>query len=136
MNLKIISFILIVTLAIFIGAFTFNSPNVVKEDLNPNQNSKEILETGEVKEFTVEAFQFGFDPGTIEVNQGDKVKLTAYSSDIPHGLAIFEYGINMYLDSTPRTIEFIADKKGTFYFYCSVSCGIGHGEMTGRLVVN
>ena len=92
---------------------------------------------GEVKEFTVEAYQFGFKPDRLVVNKGDKVILTAYSSDVPHGLYINKYNINMILNGPERkTIEFIADKEGTFQFFCSVSCGRGHGSMRGVLVVN
>ena len=32
-------------------------------------------------------------------------------------------------------IEFIADKKGTFTFSCSVPCGSGHLNMKGTLIV-
>ena len=92
--------------------------------------------TGEIKEFTVEAFQFGFDPSVIEVNQGDKVRIIASSRDVPHGLAIPEFGVNLYLDGvTSQTAEFIADKKGKFSFYCSVPCGAGHRGMKGDLIV-
>ena len=36
----------------------------------------------------------------------------------------------------PVTTEFIADKAGTFTFYCSIPCGRGHGSMHGKLIVN
>ena len=92
---------------------------------------------GEVKEFNVRAFQFGFDPETIEVNLGDKVRITAYSDDVPHGLAIPQFGVYMSLmGKTPVTEEFIADQPGTFTFYCSVPCGRGHGSMRGKFIVN
>ncbi|MBI5065157.1 cupredoxin domain-containing protein [Candidatus Woesearchaeota archaeon] len=110
---------------------------VVQEIVPPVQDSVIAQEqTGELKEFYVEAFNWGFKPKTIEVNQGDRVKITAKSDDVDHGLAISAYGINIKL--TPgkeETVEFIADKKGTFPFYCSVFCGQGHREMTGTLVV-
>lgn len=89
-----------------------------------------------VKEFKIEAFQFGFDPNTIEVNQGDKVRFIAWSRDVPHGLTIREFEVKMNLqDSNPQTVEFVADKKGTFTFFCSVPCGANHKEMKGRLIV-
>ena len=92
---------------------------------------------GEVKEFTVRAFKFGYEPGTLEVNLGDKVKLSAYTSDVPHGLAIYQFGVNMQLRSkNPVTTEFIADKAGTFTYYCSIPCGSGHGAMQGTFIVN
>jgi cytochrome c oxidase subunit 2 len=92
--------------------------------------------TGELKEFNVVAFQWGYEPSTITVNKGDKVRITATSRDVPHGFAINEYGVNLYLDGkTPKTVEFIADKAGTFTIYCNIPCGQGHSSMRGRLIV-
>ena len=91
---------------------------------------------GQVKEFNVRAFQFGYDPGVLEVSLGDKVRITAYSSDVPHGLAISQFDVNMrLLGKSPVTAEFIADKAGTFTFYCNIPCGYGHGGMQGTLIV-
>ena len=91
---------------------------------------------GEVKEFTVRAFRFGFDPGVIEVNLGDKVVINGYTSDVPHGLAIPQFRVYMsLLSKEPTTAEFIATKAGTFTFYCSIPCGSGHGSMQGKLIV-
>jgi len=74
-------------------------------------SSQPVQLTGDVKEFTVRAFQFGYDPGTIEVNLGDKVIIHAYSDDVPHGLSIRDFGVEMSLiDKDLVTAEFIADK--------------------------
>lgn len=88
------------------------------------------------KEFYVEASRFKFEPNTIAVTQGDKVKIRAKSIDVPHGFAIDEYGINLYL--TPgeeKTTTFVANKAGTFTFYCNLPCGVGHSAMKGKLIV-
>lgn len=90
----------------------------------------------EVKEFKMTAKQFSFEPSTIEVNKGDKVRLIVTSTDVPHGIAIREYGINERLDvGKPVTIEFTADKEGTFTAYCSVFCGSGHSGMKGKIII-
>ena len=90
-----------------------------------------------VKEFKMTAKQFQFEPATIEVNKGDKVRLIVTSTDVPHGIAIPEYGINERLDpGKPKTIEFTADKQGTFTAFCSVICGAGHLGMKGKLIVH
>ena len=89
-----------------------------------------------VKEFKLTARQFSFEPEIIEVNKGDKVRLIVTSIDIPHGIKIAEYGINERLDvGKPVTIEFTADKEGTFTAFCSVFCGSGHSNMKGKLIV-
>ncbi len=89
-----------------------------------------------VKEFKVTARQFQYEPSAIEVNKGDKVKLIVTSIDVPHGFSIPEYGVNERLDvGKPVTIEFTADKQGTFTAFCSVFCGSGHSGMKGKLIV-
>lgn len=96
----------------------------------------QVTPTGEVKEFTMTAKQFEFVPNTITVNQGDTVKLTITSIDVTHGFNLPDFGINERLNpGKPVTVEFVADKKGTFTFACSVPCGSGHSGMSGRLVV-
>ncbi|MAG38869.1 cytochrome C oxidase subunit II [Candidatus Woesearchaeota archaeon] len=97
----------------------------------------EVIPTGEVKEFIITAFQFGYNPSILEVDKGDLVRIIASSRDVSHGLAIPLFGVNLYLgsDGSEQTVEFLADKEGTFTFYCSVSCGSGHGRMSGQLIV-
>ena len=93
-------------------------------------------ENPQMKEFRMTAKQFAFDPSTIEVNKGDKVRLIVTSTDVPHGISIPEYGINERLDPGKEvTIEFTADKEGTFTAFCSVFCGSGHSNMKGKIVV-
>ena len=93
-------------------------------------------QSGGVKEIKITAKQFAFEPSTIEVNKGDKVKLIVTSVDVPHGISIPEYGINERLNpGTPVTIEFTADKEGTFTAFCSVFCGSGHSNMKGKIIV-
>ena len=71
-----------------------------------------------------------------EVKKGDKVRLLVTSLDVPHGLSIPEYGINERLDPGKTvTVEFTADKTGSFTAFCSVFCGAGHSKMGGQIVV-
>ena len=89
-----------------------------------------------IKEFTMTAKRWSFTPGIITVNEGDTVKLTIESIDVAHGFAINAFGINERLNPGQTTnIEFVADEKGTFSFFCSVSCGSGHSTMRGTLIV-
>jgi len=92
---------------------------------------------GEVKEFAVAASQFTFDPETIRVKEGDTVRLVVTSTDVPHGLSIPEFGVNSGAIGAgeTKTVEFVANKKGTYAFFCSVFCGSGHKSMKGTLVV-
>ena len=88
-------------------------------------NTKEVKEDvqliGEVKEFVMTAKQWEFVPETIKVNQGDKIKLKITSTDVAHGFSLNEFGINEILEPGKTVeVEFIADKRGTFNFFCSV----------------
>lgn len=89
-----------------------------------------------VKEFDVTARQFEFDPSTITVNEGDTVKLNVTSEDTPHGISIAAFGVSQTLSpNSTKTIEFVADKAGTYPIVCSVVCGSGHSSMKATLVV-
>ncbi|MBI2139951.1 cupredoxin domain-containing protein [Candidatus Woesearchaeota archaeon] len=95
------------------------------------------VSSGEIKEFSIIAKNWEFVPGTIAVNHGDRVVLRVKSVDVQHGFRIAEYGINEGLEPNKEVrIEFVADKKGTFPFFCSVPCGKGHKDMRGELVVS
>ena len=83
------------------------------------------------KVITIDASRFQYSQSQITVNQGDHVKIIINSVDTPHGIAIPDYGV-----SGVESVEFVADKAGTFEFRCPTPCGAGHRTMTGTLVVN
>jgi cytochrome c oxidase subunit 2 len=84
----------------------------------------------------VKAKKYEFEPAVIKVKQGDHVKLVVTATDRDHGIKIAGYNINQRLDKgVPTTVEFTADRAGTFPFECSVACGLGHHKMKGELVV-
>lgn len=92
--------------------------------------------TGDIKEFEIVATYWEFSPSIMEVNKGDKVELHLQSKEGTHGFVILEFGVSETLKPGEDVhVEFIADKSGTFNFFCSVPCGKGHGAMRGLLVV-
>jgi cytochrome c oxidase subunit 2 len=89
-----------------------------------------------VHEITVTASSYQFDPAVITVKKVDKVRLIVTATDRRHGINIDGYDIDQTLKpGEPTTIEFTADKAGTFEFKCSVYCGMGHQKMKGKLIV-
>ncbi len=88
--------------------------------------------TGNVVDIKVMAKDFEFDKKEIHVKKGDKVKITLQSDDGGHGLAIPAFNVNIQGN---KSAEFTADKTGTYEYHCSVECGSGHSQMTGKLVV-
>lgn len=79
--------------------------------------------TSPTGEFTIEGSEFKFSPARIAVSQGDEVKITLKNSgEKVHNLVNDEFGVATppILPGTTATVEFTADKAGTFFFYCSV----------------
>ena len=87
-------------------------------------------------EIKITAKRFEFEPKLITVQKGKPVRLLITSTDVQHGFAIEELGINKKLKPNEVTVvEFTPTRVGRFPFQCSVMCGSGHDEMTGELVV-
>src|SRR6516225_10396016 len=87
-------------------------------------------------EIKMTAKKYEFDPNVITVKNGERVKLVITALDHDHGFKLEAFKIDERLKKgIPTTVEFTADKVGTFPFECSHFCGIGHGKMKGRLVV-
>ncbi len=92
--------------------------------------------SGETREIQVTAKKYEFKPKVIEVKQGEHIKLVVTAADHDHGFECGEFHINQLLKKgQPATIEFTADKAGTFPFRCSHFCGMGHLKMKGQIIV-
>lgn len=94
----------------------------------------------EPKVFEVVARRFAFEPATIEVTEGDTVRLLVRSADGPHGVEIKAFKVKKAVPrekpgDSPVTIEFVAKAAGEYPILCSEYCGKGHEDMTGTLVV-
>lgn len=96
----------------------------------------DVTVSGTVKEFTVDGSNFEFDPATITVSKGDTVKITFKDSDGTHNLVIGGYDVSTKTVGPGKedSVTFVADKTGTFEYYCSVANHKDLG-MTGKLVV-
>jgi plastocyanin len=94
------------------------------------------VSTGTVKEFTITAKNFSFAPATMSVKKGDTVKITFVNSQGFHDLRVDGYnvGTKQLNGGAQETITFVADKAGTFEYYCSVGNHRAMG-MKGTLTV-
>ena len=83
------------------------------------------------------AKRFMFEPATIEVTEGERVRLVVKSADGVHGLQIKKFNVNKLVPrgGKPVEIDFVAAAAGTYAILCSEECGDGHDAMTGTLVV-
>jgi cytochrome c oxidase subunit 2 len=87
-------------------------------------------------EIKITARKFKFEPRIITVQKGKPLRLLITSTDVDHGFAIEEFGIDEEIKpNATKVVEFTPTRAGRFTFYCSVVCGEGHDEMTGELVV-
>lgn len=124
-----------------VGEGQTNATTITNET---NTNTQSLI-----KEIPVNVFSWGFEPNKIEVNKGDLVKLDFKTNNDEvslyngHGFGIEGYSINVFLvKGTNQTVEFEADKPGTFTFRCTSFCALpdasesAHFNMTGTLVVH
>ncbi|HWP99820.1 MAG TPA: cupredoxin domain-containing protein [Vicinamibacterales bacterium] len=88
------------------------------------------------REFVVSARRYRFTPPSLEVSQGDIVKITLEAEDIPHSFTIDAYRIaKRAAPGQSVTFEFRADRAGRFPFYCNLTIDEGCRDMKGELVV-
>ncbi|OGZ56646.1 MAG: hypothetical protein A3H64_01840 [Candidatus Ryanbacteria bacterium RIFCSPLOWO2_02_FULL_45_11c] len=130
----------IIVVVVLIGGALYRT-YLLPEELRP-------VETGVVREITVVAKKddWRFLPENIEINRGDRVKMTVINEDIyDHGIAIDAFGISQRMPANSTiTFEFVATQAGDFQYYCSVPCGEGdthdgnhrtHFDMIGTIKV-
>lgn len=153
MNSKIIG-IVVVVLVVVAGAFVLlrnnNSTSVpTQTTVQPTEvvvsptpvsgteasPSGEIVK-GTIKEFIVTGSSFRFSPAIMTVNKGDSVKILFKNSGGMHNFVIDELGVETPVIQSGKeaSVEFVANKAGTFEYYCSVG---NHRQMgmIGKLTV-
>lgn len=91
----------------------------------------------EPRTIEIVAKRFAFEPDVIEADQGELLRLVLRSADVTHGFAIDGYDVKVEIPKggDPVSVEFVADRPGSFRVECSEYCGPGHRRMRGSLVV-
>lgn len=79
--------------------------------------------------------QWEWVPATITANYEEKVILIMHNADVAHLIFIPELNVGRYIPSEGAVVQFTADKRGTFAFFCDVPCGKGHGQMKGEITI-
>lgn len=89
-----------------------------------------------LRTFTVLGNNFTFSTSEIRVKKGDRVRIVFQNT-----VGVHDWVIDEFNAKTPRiesgqsaTVEFIANKTGTFEYYCSVGTHRAQG-MKGNLIV-
>lgn len=139
-----------------VGSPNYSGPKTISEsrftvNVSPQEEgntTSSATKASTVREIPVTVSSWSFSPNVIEVNKGDLVRLvfTTGQDEVPlyngHGFGIEGYNINVFLvKGTTQTVEFEADKAGTFVFRCTSFCVSNgpedlHFNMTGTLVVH
>lgn len=98
-----------------------------------SQTQQPQQESGqEAREIRVDLSNYKFEPSSITVKKGEKIRLILTSKDIYHTFTIDELGINIEV-SPGQTVtrEIVADRSGTFRLYCVPHESLGMvGEFT------
>jgi cytochrome c oxidase subunit 2 len=101
----------------------------------------------------ISAKKYEFSPDEIRVKKGERVELKVHSVDETHGIKIDVYPEEDKAKKTPglsfenremngkveknvdQVLGFVATEPGTYDFKCAKLCGMGHGRMQGKLIV-
>jgi cytochrome c oxidase subunit II len=117
----------LMALTLFVAA----SLSIIADDAND-----QVRQTAAVHEFLITSRKYEFGPSSLRVKKGEHLRLVIAALDHDHGFRLDEFHINKKIERGKTvTVEFTADKAGTFAFRCSNFCGLGHGGMKGTLVV-
>ena len=108
---------------------------------------------GAVKVIEISAKKYEFTPNEIRVKKGERVQLKVHSVDTTHGAKLEVYPEGQKDKSTPglkftepdqngkvqkdvdQVIDFVAVEAGTYDIKCAKLCGMGHGRMKAKLIV-
>lgn len=112
---KILTGLVVIAIAIFAGVFLFHGSGT----------GSTVSETTKVFNITGDHLRFwmdGVENPEMKVNAGDRVVINFQSTEGFHNWVLDEFGAKTQSISGAQvsTIEFLADKKGTFEYYCSV----------------
>lgn len=128
---KFIIFIIIV-LVLVGGYMFFNRDNGVEDALTPpvtdNTQVSNATSTASIKEFSMNSWMENkdgkmsahFSLAEMRVKKGDTVRVTVTNTAGTHDFVLDEFGVKKDTPlNEPTVIEFVADKVGTFEYYCS-----------------
>jgi cytochrome c oxidase subunit 2 len=143
---NILPIVLVVSALLIGGAFLYSrqmtnksaveSPAARVEDNGVNAGETSTLTDSDVKEYSIESSNFRYDVNLITVKKGENVKITLTNKEGMHDFVLDDFNVRTKVieNSGEESVTFVADKTGTFEYYCSVG---KHREMgmVGKLVV-
>jgi plastocyanin len=104
---------------------------------NPQGSSPSMtMEANPTVTIDISGKNFEFDKKEIRVKEGDIVQINFVSASGFHDWVVDEFNARtaQVRDGGQSSVTFVADKKGTFEYYCSVGQHRANG-MVGKLIV-
>jgi len=137
----IIGVIVIIALAFLVFAQSETpeniNENVVETDVTvEGETSSDTSDESNVVEIEVSGRNFSFTPSEIRVSEGDTVRIIFTSESGLHDWTLDEFGAATARVNGGETtsVEFVANRTGTFEYYCSVGTHRQLG-MVGTFIV-
>jgi plastocyanin len=134
----LITIIVLALVAWAVYALVDREPEVNTPDVTQEENNNGAVGGIELakREFTVHGKNFSYDVANMKVNEGEMVKITFINDVGTHDLVVDGYNARTKVlqAGQSETIEFLAEKAGTFEYYCSVGTHRQMG-MKGTLTV-
>jgi nitrous-oxide reductase len=105
-----------------------------------DQGQERVERRPGVTEVWMSAMRSHFTPDVLRVKKGDRVILhitnVETGRDTTHGFTVSGFNVQTSLEpGEATTVEFVADKAGSYAFYCTEFCSALHMEMQGWLLV-
>ena len=129
------------------GMMDKSGPEMMDEPLEDmmgesmEEKMEEMIQPDKTFVLTGENFKFlmdGSEAPELQVKVGDRVRIEFTSTSGFHDWVVDEFGAatkQVKPENGMTSVEFVADKEGTFEYYCSVGSHRANG-MKGNLVVS
>jgi nitrous-oxide reductase len=110
------------------------------DPLAPQKGKEGVTRDGSTVTVNMTAVRSHYTPEHVDINEGDTVvwRITSLETtqDATHGFCIGGYNINLSLEPGEfGEVRFVADKPGTYPYYCTEFCSALHLEMAGYLQI-
>ncbi len=138
MNNKVLIAIIVIIALLGLGYFLSQSANRQPTvQVVPSANPEQVQVSEAVKTFDVKGTPFKFEPNEIKIKKGDRVKINFKNEQgMLHDLTIADLNVRTKQIPAGETdsMEFVADRAGTFDMICSVPTHADKG-MVGKFIV-
>lgn len=104
--------------------------------VKPFEHGNIIKHTDQKYEVQFVAKMWSFDPAEVKLPKGSQVDIFVTSQDVLHGFHILNTHVNLM--AVPGTVNFAQinfNKPGEYKIVCHEYCGMGHQNMTAKIIV-